>query len=99
MIQLAQCITRPSFSVTLSVELFYGGVQFFENFTLCDLNNFDEIIRKTFLDAYKIDIHHNGSKLKIRAKVGFKLINLDVNYNYTLVKVEVNLVVLVNDLK
>ncbi len=51
------------------------------------------------MDAYKIDILHSGNKLKICAKVSFKLINLDVNYNYTLVKSEVNLVVLVNDLK
>jgi len=51
--QLAQGINRSSFNVTLSVELFFRGVQLFENFILCDLSNFDEIIRKTFLDAYK----------------------------------------------
>ncbi len=46
--QLAQCIVRPSFGVSLNVKLFCGGVQFFENFTLCYLNNFDEIIKKHF---------------------------------------------------
>jgi hypothetical protein len=50
--QMAQGINRPSFNVTLNVELFFRGVQLFENFTLCDLNNFDEIIGKKILDAY-----------------------------------------------
>ncbi len=99
MVPLAQGIVKPSLNVTLSVKLFCGRVQFFENFTLCDLDKFDEIIRNTFLDAYKVDIFHSGSKLKICAKVGFKLINLNVNYNFTLVKVGVNLVVLANELK
>jgi hypothetical protein len=62
--------------------LFCEGVQFFENFTLCDLDNFDVILGNTFLDAYKVNILHNGSKLKVHAKVGFKLMNLDVKYNY-----------------
>jgi hypothetical protein len=51
--QLTQGITRPLFNVTLSVKLFFKGVQLLENFTLCDLNNFDEIIGKRLLDAYK----------------------------------------------
>jgi len=37
--------------------------------------------------------------LKICVKVGFKLINLNVNYNSTLVKVGINLVGLTNELK
>jgi hypothetical protein len=32
-------IVKPSFSVVLGVKLFCGGVQIFEDFTLCDLNN------------------------------------------------------------
>jgi hypothetical protein len=73
-------------------------VQFFENFTLCDLNNFDVIIGNTFLDAYKVNIFHNGGKLKVCAKCGFKLVNLDVDYNFALAKMGVNLVTLVSEL-
>jgi len=51
MVQLAQSIARPLFSVVLGVELFCKRVQFFENFTLCDFNNFDAILGKTFLDT------------------------------------------------
>ncbi len=88
MVQLAQGIIRPSFSVTLGIKLFCGIVQFFENFTMCDLNNFDVILGNTFLDAYKIDILHSRGRLSICAKCNFKLMNLDVNYNYALAKWE-----------
>jgi hypothetical protein len=47
------------------------------------------------VDAYKVNIFRNGSKLKVCAK----LVNLNVNYNYVLAKVGVNLVTLVNELK
>lgn len=40
----------------LGIKLLIGGVQLFENFTLCDLDNFEAIIRNTFLDAYVVDI-------------------------------------------
>jgi len=79
--------------------LFCERVQFFENFTMFDLNNFDVIIGITFLDAYKVDIFHSRSKLKVCAKIGFKLMNLDAKYSYVLVEVGVNLVALVNELK
>jgi hypothetical protein len=39
--------------------MFCGGVWFFENFTMCDLNNFDVIIGNTFVDAYEIKIFRN----------------------------------------
>jgi hypothetical protein len=42
MVQLAQSIARPLLNVVLGVKLFCGAVHFFENFTLGDLNNFDE---------------------------------------------------------
>ncbi len=35
---------------------------------MCDLNNFDVILGNTFLDAYEVDIFHNGGKLKVHAK-------------------------------
>jgi len=38
------------------------------------------------------------SKLKIHSKIGFKLVDLDVEYNFTLAKVGVNLVALANEL-
>lgn len=96
---LAQGISRPSFIVALSVELFCRGIQFFENFTLCDLDNFDVILRNMFLDVYEINIFYNGNKVRVCAKVGFKLMNLDVEYNFMLVEVRINLVVLAKELK
>ncbi len=60
----------------LRVELFCRGVLFFENFTLCALDNFDVIPGNTFLDAYKIDIFHSEGKLRVCASSGFKLMNL-----------------------
>jgi hypothetical protein len=75
------------------------GVQFFENFTLCDLNNFDVILGNTFLDVYKVAIFRSGGKLKVCAKCGFKLMNLDVDYNLTLVKMGMNLIVLASESK
>jgi hypothetical protein len=75
------------------------GEQFFENFTLCDLNNFDVIIRNTFFNAYKVNILHNGGKLRVHAKCGSKLMNLDVDYNFSLVKMGMNLVALANELE
>jgi hypothetical protein len=62
--QLAQGITKPLFNVVLIVGSFYEGIQFFENFIISNLNNFDVILGYTFLDAYKINIFYNRSKLK-----------------------------------
>jgi len=66
---------------------------------MCDLNNFDVILGNIFLDAYEVDILHNKGKLKVCAKSGSKLLNLDINYNSTLAKMGVNLVVLASELK
>jgi hypothetical protein len=100
MVHLAQGIFRPLFGVLLDVKMFcFRGVQFFENFTLCELNNFDVILMNTFLDVYEVDIFHNRSKVRIHAKIGFKLKNLDVEYNYALVKVALNLVTFAKELK
>jgi hypothetical protein len=86
-------------SVALGAKLFCGGIQFFESFTLCDLNNFDVILRNTFLDAYKVNILHNKDKLKVCATGGSKLMNLDVDYNYALASMGVNLVTLTSELE
>jgi hypothetical protein len=59
MVQLPQGIARPSSNIMLGVKMFCGGVWIFENFTLCDLNNFDVILGNPFVDAYKINILHN----------------------------------------
>ncbi len=99
MVQLAQNIARPLLSVVLGVELFCEKVWFFENFTPCDLNNFDVIVRNTFLGAYKVDIFHSEDKLKVHTKSGFKLMNLDVDYNYALAFMGVNLVALASELE
>jgi hypothetical protein len=94
----SQGIIKALLKVALKVKLFCMGVQFFENFTLCDLNNFDVILGNTFLDAYEVTILCNGHKLKFCAKCGSKLMNLDVN-NFTLVEMGVNLVVLASELE
>ncbi len=80
-VQLVKGITKLSFNVTLNVKLFCGGVQFFEDFTLCDLDKFDVILGNTM-----VNILHNGSKLRVHAKIGFKLVNLDLEYNFALSK-------------
>jgi hypothetical protein len=98
-IPLAQRITRPLHSVTLRIKLFYGRIYFFENFTMFDLDNFDVILGNTFLDAYKINIFHSGGRLKVYAKCGSKLMNLDAKYNYALAKMGMNLVALAIELK
>jgi hypothetical protein len=77
-VQLAQGITKPSLNIVLNVGYFYEGVQFFENFILSDLNNFDVILRNTFLDAYKINIFYNRSNLRVYAKISSKLMNSNV---------------------
>jgi len=92
MVQLAEGIVRPLLIVMLRIKLICGRIQIFENFTMCDLDNFDVILRNTFLDAYKIDILHNEGRLRVCAKCGSKLMNLDANYNYALAKMKMNLV-------
>ncbi len=82
----------------LGIKLFCKGVQLFENFTLCDLNNSNVIIGNRFFDAYKINILHDRGKLKVHANNGYKLMNLDVDYNLALVKMG-NLVVLTSELE
>ncbi len=99
MVQLAQGIARPLFNVTLGIKFFCGRIQFFENFTMCDLDNFDVILGNIFWDAYKIDIFHNKSRLEVYAKCGYKLMNLYANYNYALAKMGMNLVALAIELK
>ncbi len=99
MVQLAQGIARPSLNAVLSVTLFCRRVWFFENFTLCDLNNFNVIVRNTFLDAYEVDILCSGGKLRIHAKCGSKLVNLNVDYNSALTKMGVKLVALASELE
>jgi len=96
-VHLAQGIVKPSFNVTIGLKLFCKGFQFLENFTPYDLDNFHVIVLNTFLDVYKVNIFHKGSKIKVHAKVGFKLMNLNVKYNYALVEVRINLVALANE--
>jgi len=53
---MAQGMAKSMLRIMLGIKLLIGGVQLFENFTLCDLDNFEAIIRNTFLDAYVVDI-------------------------------------------
>jgi hypothetical protein len=51
------------------------------------------------LNAYGVDILLNGSKLKVCANNNSKLMNLDVDYNFALAKMGMNLVALVSELE
>jgi hypothetical protein len=51
------------------------------------------------MDAYKVDILHSGDKVRVCAKVNFMLVNLNAEYNFVLMKVEINLVALTSELK
>jgi len=51
------------------------------------------------LEAYEINIVCSRDKVKTYAKVGFKLVNLDANYNSMLAKVRINLVALAKKLE
>jgi hypothetical protein len=64
-----------------------------------DLNNFDVILLNTFLDAYKVNIICKGGKLKVHAKSGSKLMNLDADFSFMLAKMGVNLVALTSELE
>jgi len=67
---MAQGMAKSMFRIMLGIKLLIGGVQLFEIFTICDLDNFETIIKNTFLDAYKIDIVFREQKIRIHAKVG-----------------------------
>jgi hypothetical protein len=49
--------------------------------------------------AYKVNCLRIGRKVRICAKIDFMLVNLNVEYNFVLRKVGINLVVLANELK
>ncbi len=51
------------------------------------------------MDAYKVNIFCNGGKLRVCAKCGFKLVNLNVHCNFALTKMVMNLIVLASELK
>jgi hypothetical protein len=57
------------------IKLFCSGVQLFNNFTLCDLDSFDAILRNTFLDAYEVDILHNGNNVRVHVNKELELPN------------------------
>ncbi len=57
------------------IKLFCSGVQLFNNYTLCDLDSFDAILRNTFLDTYEIDILHNGNNVRVHVTKESKLPN------------------------
>jgi hypothetical protein len=56
-------------------------------------------LKNTFFDACKIDVLCSRNKGRVHAKVGSKLVNLNVDYNYLLEKVEIALVILIEELK
>jgi hypothetical protein len=64
LVHLAQGVMKFAPKVVLGVKLLNVRIFFFEKFILCDLGSFDAILGNTFLDAYKVDIFHNGNKVK-----------------------------------
>jgi hypothetical protein len=69
MVQLVENIVRPSFSVVLNVMLICRQVWFFENFTLCELNNFDVILKGKWHTPKLLDRLQKDSKAENRGKV------------------------------
>jgi hypothetical protein len=57
------------------IKLFCNGIQLFNNFTLCDLNSFDAILRNTFLDACEVDILCNGNNVRVHVTKELELLN------------------------
>jgi hypothetical protein len=57
------------------IKLFCSGVQLFNNFTLCDLDSFDAILRNTFLDTYEVDILCNGNNVRLHVAKELELPN------------------------
>jgi len=55
-------------------------MKFKEDFMIIALDGFDTILGNIFLDAYHIDILRNDSKLRIKARLTEKLVNLEVDY-------------------
>jgi hypothetical protein len=70
LVHMAQGMAKSMLRIMLGIKLPIGGVQLFENFTLCDLDSFEAIIKNTCLDAYEIDIIFREQKIRIHAKVG-----------------------------
>jgi hypothetical protein len=61
---------------------------------LCDLNNFDVIFKKHIFRCLR-----NINKRRVHAKVGSKLVNLTIDCNNLLTKVEIALVISTKELK
>ncbi len=76
----------------MGVELFCGGANFNEDFTIVALNGFDTILSNNFLNAYHIDILRDGFKLKVITRLANKLVGLEVDYQSSLLAVRINLV-------
>ncbi len=70
LVHMAQGMAKSMLIIMLGIKLMIRGVQLFENFTLCDLDHFEAILRNTFLDAYEVDILLREQKIRIHAKVG-----------------------------
>jgi len=70
----------PNEGSNVRVELFCEGMKFKEDFMIIALDGFDTILGNIFLDAYHIDILRNDSKLRIKARLTKKLVNLEVDY-------------------
>ncbi len=77
LVHMARGMAKLMLRIMLGIKLLIGGVQLFEIFTLCNLDSFEAIIRNTFLDAYEIDIIVKEQKIRIHAKVGSYLMNLN----------------------
>jgi hypothetical protein len=65
---MAQIMAKLTLKVALGVEFITKGVRLVKNFTLCDLDNFETILRNTFLDVYKVDIIRNAHKTRVCTK-------------------------------
>jgi hypothetical protein len=78
--QLTQGNAKPSNEVVLGAVLEFTNTKFEEIFTICELNNMEANLGKTFLDTYHVHILKGNSKLKVIVRLANRLINLNVEY-------------------
>jgi hypothetical protein len=71
----------------LVFELLCGGTKF----TIIALDGFDGILGNIFLE-YRIDILRNGFKLRVKSRLANKSFSLEVDYQFSLLAVRINLV-------
>lgn len=78
--------------MVLGAILECGKVKFTENFIVCTLDGIEAVLRNTFVDVYHLNVLWRGFKLRVIAILTNKSINLEMEYQVSLAKVNIHLV-------